>query len=130
MIEIAVITVPTIYVGQKMYEYITSQSSIVQLSIEILYMPKANGSMKGMMPIINRMFHRIDFFMGFSFGINIQQIGKCLLLNPHLLFYLLQFLFELRISQILICAPLLYHTPIRIVGVLLYALKQYREPDI
>jgi hypothetical protein len=49
-----------------MYEYITSQSNIVQLSIDILYMPKANGSMKGMMPIIKRMFQIRFFFMGFS----------------------------------------------------------------
>ena len=54
------------YVGQKMYEYITSQSNIVQLSIDILYMPKANGRTNGTIPIINRMLHRIDFFMGFS----------------------------------------------------------------
>ena len=46
-----------------MYEYITSQSNIVQLSIEILYMPNANGSMKGMMPIINRMFQINDCFI-------------------------------------------------------------------
>jgi len=64
MIEIAIITAPTIYVGQKMYEYITSQSNIVQLSIEILYMPKANGSTKGTMPIIKIMFQIRFFFIG------------------------------------------------------------------
>ena len=43
---------------------------------------------------------------------------------------LLQFLFELRVSQILIGAPLLYHTPIRIVGSMLDALEKDRELDI
>jgi hypothetical protein len=49
-----------------MYEYITSQSNIVQASIDILYIPKANGRTKGTMPIIKRMFQIRFFFMGFS----------------------------------------------------------------
>ena len=62
MTEIAIANVPARYVGQKMYEYITSQSNIVQLSIEILYMPKMNGSTKGRMPVIKMMFRMSDFF--------------------------------------------------------------------
>jgi hypothetical protein len=66
MIETAITTAPARYVGQKMYEYITSQSNIVQASIDILYIPKANGRTKGTMPIIKRMFQIRFFFMGFS----------------------------------------------------------------
>ena len=62
MTEIAIANAPARYVGQKMYEYITSQSNIVQLSIEILYMPKMNGSTKGRMPVIKMMFRMSDFF--------------------------------------------------------------------